>query len=245
MASPWTFECNILLSPSQGALLSSSNVFQLLLGDEILLQQLVFVSPLVLKVVSPLKQVGDSNEKDWDLNISVFPDPLTNFTLETSSAGMDVCILIYYHSKLLLGCVGKLKGVPVSFGLASPCISQLMLQGTIPTIELDNSFVDHNATSSNITFEALFGSSNDVKLSAGKEQNQSNYVSFDSSIDTGPLQRAEWIKFLASFVDMEERANIVYNKIQSNYQCLNASSKGNKMSKPLVAWSSYSMVGSN
>ncbi|KAI5060389.1 hypothetical protein GOP47_0024809 [Adiantum capillus-veneris] len=178
-----------------------------------------------------LQQVGDSIGKDWDLNISVFPDPLTNFTLDTSSA---VGFLE------LLGCVGKLKGVPVSFGVASPCISQLILQGTIPTVELDNSSVDLNATSLNVTFEALFGSSTNVQL-PGRGQNQSNYVSFDSSIDRGPLQRAEWIKFLASFVDMEQRANIVYDKIQSNYQCLNASGKGNNVSKPLVAWASYSM----
>ncbi|KAH7307388.1 hypothetical protein KP509_22G056700 [Ceratopteris richardii] len=41
---------------------------------------------------------------------------------------------------------------------------------------------------------------------------------------------------------MEERANDVYNKIQSNYQCLNASSKGINISKPSVAWMTYSMA---
>eukprot|EP00250_Pteridium_aquilinum_P021917 c25259_g3_i1 orf=483-1613(-) len=179
-----------------------------------------------------LQQVGDSNGKDWDLNISVFEDPLTNFTMDTSSA-------VGYLE--LLGSVSKLRGVPASFGLASPCILQLMSQGEIPTIELDSNLVDPNAVSSNISFEALFGSSTkytNVQF-IGNEQNQSNYISFDPSMERGPLQRAEWIKFLASFFNMEERANIVFGQIRSNYQCLNASSKGGNTSKPVVAWLSY------
>lgn len=177
-----------------------------------------------------LQQAEGSFGKDWNLNISVFQDPLMNYTIDTSSA---VGFLE------LLGCAGKLSGVPGSFALASPCVSQLIWQGGIPTIDASSNLTEPNTTTSSaMVFEALFSSSS---MQSSDDLNQSNYISFDPLRDRGPLQRAEWIKFIAAFFDLEQAANNVYDQIESNYQCLNASVKGaNSTSKPMVAWLSYS-----
>ncbi|KAH7307385.1 hypothetical protein KP509_22G056700 [Ceratopteris richardii] len=207
------------------AVVDSDAAFTLYHGRNFkVIQNLIFNFSYLL-----IQQGGDPGARDWNVNISVFQDPLVNFTLNTNS------VVGFLE---LLGCASKLRGVPATFGSASTCVSQLIVQGTIPTFELEGDLFDHDSSTAKPAFQALLGSSNEES----NLQNQSNFISFDAWSDRGPLQRAEWIKFLASFFDMEERANDVYNKIQSNYQCLNASSKGINISKPSVAWMTYSMA---
>ncbi|CAA2980300.1 Hypothetical predicted protein [Olea europaea subsp. europaea] len=50
-------------------------------------------------------------------------------------------------------------------------------------------------------------------------------------------QRAEWIKYLGVFANLETRANQVYDAIKANYNCLSkAVASRNKSFKPIVAW---------
>ncbi|CAK9169800.1 unnamed protein product [Ilex paraguariensis] len=73
------------------------------------------------------------------------------------------------------------------------------------------------------------------------DQTQScNFVTFLPIGENSPLQRAEWIKYLGVFANMEVRANQVYDAVKENYICLTkvAASKKTKF-KPIVAWMEY------
>ncbi|CAA6655817.1 unnamed protein product [Spirodela intermedia] len=58
--------------------------------------------------------------------------------------------------------------------------------------------------------------------------------------EISPLQRAEWIRYLAPFANAEARANVVYNAVKSNYLCLNKmATNQSEEFKPVVAWVEY------
>eukprot|EP00249_Psilotum_nudum_P013966 c24600_g1_i10 orf=591-1082(+) len=124
----------------------------------------------------------------------------------------------------LLGILNKLKAASPSY-FCSPCLNTYIAEGIIPAIHATE---DLNTTAT--LFTSLPPSSSIMS--------QNSSVIFDAILEPGPLKRAEWIKFLAPFFDLEERANFVYQQIERNYQCLNASSK-DALAKPLVAWISY------
>ncbi|XP_058722618.1 uncharacterized protein LOC131594489 [Vicia villosa] len=52
-------------------------------------------------------------------------------------------------------------------------------------------------------------------------------------------QRAEWIKFIGAFTNVEARANQVYTTVKENYLCLAENAKSRTSFKPTVAWMKY------
>ncbi|KAI9162545.1 hypothetical protein LWI28_028395 [Acer negundo] len=67
-----------------------------------------------------------------------------------------------------------------------------------------------------------------------------NFANFVPFSEETPLQRAEWIKFLGVFANVESRANQVYNAIKENYLCLNqVAINKTKSFKPIVAWMEF------
>ncbi|KAI3519050.1 hypothetical protein L1887_08035 [Cichorium endivia] len=73
------------------------------------------------------------------------------------------------------------------------------------------------------------------------QQTQScNYVTFLPTGEQDPLQRAEWIKYVGVFANMEVMANEIYDAVKNNYMCLvqSAASKPKKF-KPIVAWMEF------
>ncbi|ONI14877.1 hypothetical protein PRUPE_3G014300 [Prunus persica] len=57
--------------------------------------------------------------------------------------------------------------------------------------------------------------------------------------EAGEIERAEWIKFLGVFANVESRANQVYDAVTQSYQCLTNRTKGRTSFKPTVAWMQY------
>ncbi|CAI9110322.1 OLC1v1010325C1 [Oldenlandia corymbosa var. corymbosa] len=67
------------------------------------------------------------------------------------------------------------------------------------------------------------------------------YATFVPIGEDSPLQRAEWIKYLGVFANMETRANKVYDTIKENYLCLSRLAATRTANfKPVVAWMEFS-----
>ncbi|XP_042500838.1 uncharacterized protein LOC122078775 isoform X3 [Macadamia integrifolia] len=126
----------------------------------------------------------------------------------------------------LLGLLGNLKGI-TSDSVASECLLKSRAEGDIVII---NKSDDQQLTQ----FAAHFIGNSD-------QQEACNFAMFLPSAEETPLQRAEWIKYLGVFANMEVRANQVYDTVKQNYMCLTKAAANKKSSfKPVVAWLQYS-----
>ncbi|CAJ1960755.1 unnamed protein product [Sphenostylis stenocarpa] len=125
----------------------------------------------------------------------------------------------------LLGLVESLKGITSDY-VASPCVLKLYQGGQIEMF--NNSDYQKLAE-----FSSYF-------LSGGDDQQSAcNFATFDPFMEDTPLQRAEWIKFMGAFANVEARANQVYASVKENYLCLAKIAPTRTTFKPTVAWMKY------
>ncbi|KAJ4959854.1 hypothetical protein NE237_019764 [Protea cynaroides] len=153
--------------------------------------------------------------------IKSFVIPLSNYSIDTQDfPGVPVSFFE------LLGLLGNLKGI-TSDSVTSECLLKSCAGGDIAIV---NKSDDQQLTQ----FAAHFISNSD-------QQEACNFAMFLPSAEDTPLQRAEWIKYLGVFANMEVRANQVYDEVKQNYMCLtNAASSKSASFKPVVAWIQYS-----
>lgn len=72
------------------------------------------------------------------------------------------------------------------------------------------------------------------------EEQACNFAAFVPLEERTPLQRAEWIKYLATYTNSEARANTIYDAVKTNYLCLTkAAANLTTRFKPVVAWVEY------
>ncbi|BBG98609.1 hypothetical protein Prudu_008062 [Prunus dulcis] len=124
----------------------------------------------------------------------------------------------------LLGLLGSLKGI-TSDSVASQCVLKLYEAGEIEVI-------DKSEPQQLAKFAAHF-------ITYTDQPQACNFASFVPYGEDNPLQRAEWIKFLGVFANVESRANQVYDAVTQSYQCLTNRTKGRTSFKPTVAWMQY------
>ncbi|KAL8194030.1 hypothetical protein R6Q57_026272 [Mikania cordata] len=148
--------------------------------------------------------------------IKSFVIPLANFSLDVN----------YFPGLLLLlGLMESLKGI-TSERIASPCLLKLYNEGQLQML-------NKSEPQQFSQYTAHFISSNT------NQQTQScNYVTFVPIGEQTPLQRAEWIKYLGVFANVEMRANEIYDAVKNNYMCL-VNSTARKNLKPIVAWMEF------
>ncbi|KAL5574322.1 hypothetical protein UlMin_023919 [Ulmus minor] len=149
--------------------------------------------------------------------IKSFVIPLSNYSVDTNSFPVS-----FFE---LLGLLGSLKGI-TSEMVASECVKKMYEEGGIQMINKS----DPQQFS---PFSAHF-------ISDTEQPQACNFAAFVPSGEDTPLQRAEWIKFLGSFANVEDRANRVYSAVKENYLCLTNASSTNKSFKPIVAWMEFS-----
>ncbi|XP_059623291.1 uncharacterized protein LOC132266434 [Cornus florida] len=149
--------------------------------------------------------------------IKSFVIPLSNYSIDT----------MYFPISFfeILGLIGNLKAITSDL-VTSECVLKLYNEGQIE-------MVNKSEPQQLAQFAAHFISNNDQPQSC-------NFATFFPSGEEYPLQRAEWIKYLGVFANLESRANQVYDAIKENYMCLTkvAASKTTKF-KPTVAWLEY------
>lgn len=142
--------------------------------------------------------------------------PLTNYSVDT-----DLFPVSFFE---LLGLLGSLKGI-TSEMVTSECVLKQYEKGEIQII-------NKTETQQLAQFAAHF--------IADVDQPQScNFATFLPSSEDTPLQRAEWIKFLGAFANLEARATQIYTAIKENYMCLKNIATTRKTFKPVVAWMGY------
>ncbi|XP_058749114.1 uncharacterized protein LOC131622083 isoform X1 [Vicia villosa] len=157
-----------------------------------------------------------SRTKYCTSRIKSFVIPLSNFSVDTDS--FPVSFLEH------LGLLESLKGV-TSDTVASPCVLKLYKEGLIEILNKS----DYQMISQ---FSAHFFSDTDQHSSC-------NFASTVPFSEDTPLQRAEWIKFIGAFANVEARANQVYTTVKENYLCLAEIAKSRTSFKPTVAWMKY------
>ncbi|KAL0381320.1 UNVERIFIED_CONTAM: hypothetical protein Sangu_0196300 [Sesamum angustifolium] len=120
---------------------------------------------------------------------------------------------------------GSLKGITSEY-VASQCVLKLYEDGQLQLI-------NKSEPQQLSQFAAHFIVNTDQPQSC-------NFATFLPVGEDTPLQRAEWIKYLGVFANLETRANQVYDAIKKNYMCLsNTATSRNASFKPIVAWMAY------
>ncbi|XP_058185447.1 uncharacterized protein LOC131302699 isoform X1 [Rhododendron vialii] len=148
--------------------------------------------------------------------IKSFVIPLSNYSLDTSYFPVS-----FFE---LLGLLENLKGI-TSDTVASQCVLKLYNGGQI-------GYINKSEPQQLKQFTAHFISNSDQGQSC-------NFVTFLPAEEDSPLKRAEWIKYLGVFANVEVRANQVYAAIKENYICLTKAAASKTSFKPIVAWMEY------
>uniref|UniRef100_M8BF97 Uncharacterized protein n=1 Tax=Aegilops tauschii TaxID=37682 RepID=M8BF97_AEGTA len=141
--------------------------------------------------------------------IKSFVVPLANYSLDTAASPVS-----FFE---LLGVLENLKGI-TSAQVASQCVLQAYASGNVQLV---------NGTDAGklSQFRAHFVSTD--------QDRGCNFAAYVPSEEDTPLQRAEWIKYLGTFTNSEDRANA----IKTNYLCLSkAAAALSTRFKPVVAW---------
>ncbi|CAN6937483.1 unnamed protein product [Brassica oleracea] len=148
--------------------------------------------------------------------------PLLNYSVDTQSSQGMLC---YFP---LLSFLWSLKGI-TSDAVASPCVLKLLETGEVVKFEKGAEEVSQ--------FAAHFISDTDQLQTC-------NFANFFPLSESTPLQRAEWIKFLGAFANLETKANQVYDAVKASYTCLSQmAAKRTTSFKPIVAWMEYDKNG--
>ncbi|KAK7290259.1 hypothetical protein RIF29_04550 [Crotalaria pallida] len=157
-----------------------------------------------------------SRSKYCTSRIKSFVIPLTSYSVDTD----------YFPVSFLehLGLLERLKAI-TSDSVASPCVLKLYQGGQIELVNKS----DHQKLAE---FSAHFFTDTNLQPAC-------NFATFVPFIEDTPLQRAEWIKFVGAFANVEARANEVYNEVKENYLCLAKIAKSRTSFKPTVAWMKY------
>ncbi|KAL9248805.1 hypothetical protein AKJ16_DCAP02082, partial [Drosera capensis] len=152
--------------------------------------------------------------------IKSFVIPLSAYALDTASF---LAIPVSFFE--LLGLLGTCKGF-TSAAVASKCLVQLYDAGGVK-------MVNRSDSQQLSQFQAFFTGNTDQTQAC-------NIANFLPSAEDYPLQRAEWIKYVGVFANLEVRANQVYDAVKENYMCLATRMSGKNISfKPVVAWMAY------
>ncbi|XP_013588810.1 PREDICTED: uncharacterized protein LOC106297073 [Brassica oleracea var. oleracea] len=150
--------------------------------------------------------------------------PLLNYSVDTQSSQGGIPVSFFE----LLGLLGSLKGI-TSDAVASPCVLKLLEAGEVVMFEKGAEEVSQ--------FAAHFISDTDQLQTC-------NFANFFPLSEGTPLQRAEWIKFLGAFANLETKANQVYDAVKASYTCLSQmAAKRTTSFKPIVAWMEYDKNG--
>ncbi|KAJ2827178.1 hypothetical protein FBU31_003240 [Coemansia sp. 'formosensis'] len=155
-------------------------------------------------------------------NVSAFiPVPVK------SSAAWATTAAIFLEA---LGVQNTVKNLGTAPSLVSACLQELLKDVIEPFNDSNSTDTDHQEQSNDVVFN----------MPGGLDTNTTNTVYSTEYLESSALGRSEWVKFFGAFFNAEERANKLFDSVDSNYQCFSA--KANKEYndiRPVIAWTSY------
>ena len=128
-----------------------------------------------------------------------------HFSVPVKGAALGWSTPVAYFEQLDL--LDKVKLVDASYA-HSPCLHSAKVAGDI-TQEGSANWESKTASETSVELVVASGSSYDC--------NCDKDVEFSSPSDDTPLGRAEWIKYLATFFNEEDRANLVFSREKAAY----------------------------
>ncbi|KAJ1647301.1 hypothetical protein LPJ64_001282 [Coemansia asiatica] len=129
-----------------------------------------------------------------------------------------------------LGVQNDIQNLGTAPSVVSSCLQKLLQDVIEPFNEGNSTQTDQQEQNNTVVFN----------MPGGEDDNTSNTVYSVEYLESSALGRSEWVKFFAAFFNAEERANKLFENIDSNYQCfLNKADKEYNDIRPVVAWTSY------
>ncbi|KAJ2892578.1 hypothetical protein IWW38_003170 [Coemansia aciculifera] len=144
-----------------------------------------------------------------------------------SSAAWATSAAIFLEA---LGVQNTVKNLGTAPSLVSACLQELLQDVITPFNDGNSTDTDHQEQSNDVVFN----------MPGGEDTNTTNTVYSTEYLESSALGRSEWVKFFGAFFNAEERANKLFDAIDTNYQCF--ASKADKEYndiRPVIAWTSY------
>ncbi|KAJ1899454.1 hypothetical protein LPJ66_002094 [Kickxella alabastrina] len=129
-----------------------------------------------------------------------------------------------------LGVQDDIKNLGTAPSMVSACLQKLLETVIEPFNESNSTAVDQQEDTNTVVFS----------MPGGSDSNITNTAYSVEYLEPSVLGRSEWVKFFAAFFNAEERANTLFESIDTNYDCF--STKANKEYndiRPVIAWTNY------
>ncbi|KAJ2823603.1 hypothetical protein IWW50_003706 [Coemansia erecta] len=167
-----------------------------------------------------LYQCG-SSKPDVNNADAFIPIPVSSAAAWSTSAAM------FFEA---LGVQDRIRNLGTAPSIVSACLQALLDDVIKPFDEGNSTSADEQEESNAVVFN----------MPAGTDTNTTNTVLSAEYLEPSALGRSEWIKYFAVFFNAEERANAVFESIETNYNCFSkkASDEYDDL-RPVVAWTSY------
>lgn len=181
-----------------------------------------------------LHQCGATNEPATDPSFPADAVGAPVFSVPAPKWSTGTTVPIAFLEEL--GVVPKASLIDMSY-VTSACTQKLANCSVIEAMPTWNAGwkAAANASVSTVHFTDDWGS--------GKSDTAKD-VAFDASSDPGALARAEWVKFVAAFFNLEAHANRIFSSISTHYHATEvlatAAVSASGASAPRVAWIQYS-----
>lgn len=144
-------------------------------------------------------------------NGTALPTDATHFTIPVTGVALPGSVPVTFLE--MLGLRDKIKLVNPE-NVHSPCLQHLEQTEQIDTQTSDYGTADWgDRAAAHSEVEVVFTDS----WSNGTPSATAKDVIFDASSDPGALARAEWIKFISLFFNLEERANLYFTREQTAF----------------------------
>ncbi|KAJ1956648.1 hypothetical protein GGI12_005252, partial [Dipsacomyces acuminosporus] len=128
-----------------------------------------------------------------------------------------------------LGVQSDIKNLGTAPSLVSPCLQKLLQDAIKPFNEGNSTATGQQQQDNTVVFNM-----------PGGTDASNNTIYSTEYLEGSALGRSEWVKFFGAFFNAEERANKLFESIDSNYQCFSSKTKSQYNDiRPVVAWTSY------